>query len=96
MVMSFRMARLLNIMEIATRAYGFAPPRIFAPSLRIPRAYRFMSPFSFVRAVIILSASPIARVWMMYASVVSTGYDFGMWSLGGEEEGADFFLHWVV
>ena len=78
MVMSFNMVRLLSITETETRAYGLAPPRIFAPSLRIPRAYRFISPFSFVSAVITLSASPVARVWMMNASVVSMGYDFSI------------------
>ena len=78
MTMSFKMARLPSITETETRAYGLAPPRIFAPSLRMLRAYKFISPFSFVSVVIILSASPIARVWMMNASVVSIGYDLGM------------------
>lgn len=78
MVISFKMARLLSIAETETRAYGFAPPRILAPSLRMLRAYRFISPFSLVSAVITLSASPTALVWMMNASVVSTGYDAGI------------------
>ena len=71
---SLRMFLLPMIAERSTLPYGRVAFRIFAFSLRMLLAYIRSIPFSFVRAVIILSVSPVAWVWSMYASVVIISY----------------------